>query len=127
MQLRLTRILLCLLLALYTTKAVSQIHRKTVKVISKDDPAYVFNNPPEDAKPGVLWMWMGSNVSREGITKDLEALKQEGFSTAMMSTLADVTNPWSGVIAKSPTPEIVGWTEPWWKLVQFATQEAKRL
>ena len=91
------------------------------------DPEYVFNNPPEDAKPGVLWMWMGTNVSRQGITKDLEALKEEGFSSATMSNLADATIPWSTVIQKSPTPEIVGWTEPWWKLVRFAAQEAKRL
>ena len=43
----------------------AQVHKKTGKVISKKDLAYLFNNPPEDAKPGVLWMWMGSNVSRE--------------------------------------------------------------
>jgi hypothetical protein len=118
---------LCLLLALCTTKAVSQTHKKHVAVISKDDPAYVFNKPPEDANPGVLWMWMGSNVSREGITKDLEALKKEGFNSVTMSTLADVTNPWAAVIGKSPTPQIIGWTEPWWKLVRFAADEAHRL
>jgi len=114
-------------MALCTTKAISQVHKKVVKAISKDDPAYVFDHPPEDARPGVLWMWMGSNVSREGITKDLEALKKEGFNSVTMSTLADVTNPWAAVIGKSPTPQIIGWTEPWWKLVRFAADECKRL
>jgi len=38
--------------------------------VSQADPAEVFINPPENAKPGVLWMWMGSNLSRAGITKD---------------------------------------------------------
>ena len=46
---------------------------------SGTDPEKVFRNPPEAAKPGVLWMWMGNNLSKEGITKDLEALKKEGF------------------------------------------------
>ena len=91
------------------------------------DPEYAFRNPPESAKPGVLWMWMGSNVSKKGITKDLEALKEEGFSLAVMSSLADVNTPWNATIKGSPTTEIVGWTEPWWNLVEFAMSEAKRL
>lgn len=105
--------------------AGAQAVAKTSKPTS--DPEYVFRNPPESAKPGVLWMWMGSNVTRKGITEDLEALKEEGFSLAVMSTLADVNTPWNGTIAGSPTAEIVGWTEPWWKLVEFAMSEAKRL
>lgn len=119
--------ILCLFMAFYTAAAFPQPHKKNTPLIDKDDPAYVFNDPPEQAKPGVLWMWMGSNVSREGITKDLEALKKEGFSSVTMSTLADVTTPWAAVIDRSPTPQIIGWTEPWWKLVKFAAREATRL
>lgn len=92
-----------------------------------EDPAKVFTNPPESAKPGVLWMWMGSNVSKEGITRDLEALKKEGFNRTTMFSLADITTPWAGKIDKSPTPEIIAWTEPWWKLVRHAAEESKRL
>ncbi len=127
MQLNNSKITPILLFILIATNALSQTRKKQIPAIPKDDPEYVFNNPPEDAKPGVLWMWMGSNVSQQGITKDLEALKAEGFNSATMSTLADVTMPWSAVIKKSPTPDIIGWTEPWWKLVRYATEEAKRL
>ncbi|CAN5652901.1 hypothetical protein BH11BAC3_BH11BAC3_25490 [soil metagenome] len=91
------------------------------------DPAKVFLHPPEAAKPGVLWMWMGCNISKTGITKDLEALKAAGFNRTTMFSLADVTTPWSGIIKKSPTPEIIAWTEPWWKMVRFAAEETKRL
>jgi len=38
-----------------------------------------FLNPPTSAKPYVWWHWMGSNFSKEGITKDLEAMKAEGI------------------------------------------------
>ena len=82
---------------------------------------------PEAAKPGVLWMWMGCNLSKAGITRDLEALKQEGFNRTTMFSLADITTPWAGEIGKSPTPEIISWTEPWWKLVRYAAEESKRL
>ncbi len=91
------------------------------------DLAQVFANPPEAAKPGVLWMWMGSNLSKEGITKDLEALKETGFNRTTMFSLADVTTPWAGEIKNSPTPDIISWTEPWWKLVHYAAEESKRL
>lgn len=35
-----------------------------------------FLNPPISAKPYVWWHWMDSNFSKEGITKDLEAMKE---------------------------------------------------
>jgi len=107
--------------------AAAQTKTQQRKQSVKNDPAAVFISPPESAKPGVLWMWMGANISKEGITKDLEALKQEGFNRTTMFSLADITTPWSGVIGKSPTPEIISWTEPWWKMVRHAAEESKRL
>ncbi|MEO7211771.1 glycosyl hydrolase [Mucilaginibacter sp.] len=91
------------------------------------NPEKSFLNPPPAAKPGVLWMWMGANVSKAGIRKDLEALKKEGFNRTTMFSLADVTTPWAGSIGNSPTPEIISWTEPWWKMVRYAAEESKRL
>ncbi|MGZ3874137.1 MAG: glycosyl hydrolase, partial [Mucilaginibacter sp.] len=90
-------------------------------------PEQLFLHPPGSAKPGVLWMWMGANVSKTGITKDLEALKEEGFNSTTMISLADITSPWGVPIAKDPTPEVIAWTEPWWNLVKHAANESKRL
>jgi len=36
--------------------------------------------PPDSAKPRTLWMWMGCNISKEGITRELEAMKEAGLS-----------------------------------------------
>ncbi|MEP6747892.1 MAG: glycosyl hydrolase, partial [Bacteroidota bacterium] len=117
-----------LLLVLFFVMAIQLNAQKDADKPKKaDDPAKIFLHPPESAKPGVLWMWMGSNLSKAGITKDLEALKKEGFNRTTMFSLADVTTPWAGQIGKSPTPEIVSWTEPWWKMVRFAAEESKRL
>ena len=91
------------------------------------DPEKAFHNPPESAKPGVLWMWMGNHLSQQGITRDLEALKDAGFNRTTMFSLADTTTPWAGEIGNSPTPEMISWTEPWWKLVRHAALESKRL
>jgi hypothetical protein len=37
-----------------------------------------FKNPPASAHPQVYWFWMNGNVTREGITLDLEAMKRIG-------------------------------------------------
>ncbi len=38
-----------------------------------------FQNPPSAARPGAYWHWMYGNVTREGITKDLELMKKLGM------------------------------------------------
>jgi hypothetical protein len=124
-MLKFRKLLPCLLAVVYTNISQGQ-PRKTVAA-DVNDPAKVFLTPPPSAKPGVLWMWMGSNLSKEGITKDLEALKKEGFNRTTMFSLADVTTPWAGSIANSPTPDIISWTEPWWKMVRHAAEESRRL
>jgi hypothetical protein len=72
-------------------------------------------------------MWMGSNISRTGITRDLEAMKQAGFGGATIMSLSDTTTPWAGEILKSPTPQVIAFTDPWWALVRHAAGEAHRL
>jgi hypothetical protein len=99
----------------------------TTAVLAADDLEARFLNPPEAAKPGVLWQWMGSGISREGITKDLEAIKAAGFNGTTMFNVADVVTPFAYDIPNAPTPKIVAWTDPWWKLVRFAAEESKRL
>lgn len=38
-----------------------------------------FRNPPLTARPGVYWYFMDGNFSREGVTKDLEAMRDQGI------------------------------------------------
>ena len=100
----------------------------TVKRSSAEtDPVKIFNTPPESAKPGVLWMWMGSNITREGITKDLEALKDAGFNRTTMFHLSDITTSLSVEIGNRPGPEIISHTKRWWDMVRFAAEESLRL
>jgi len=110
-----------------TLITIAQPNKKSPVKPLANSPEQLFLHPPESAKPGVLWMWMGANVSKAGITKDLEALKNEGFNNTTMLGLADVTNPWGAPIDKDPTPDVIAWTEPWWALVKHAANESKRL
>jgi hypothetical protein len=85
------------------------------------------HNPPLSTRPYVFWMWMGSNVSRRGITLDLEAMNDAGIGGATIFSLSDTVTPWAGFIGNSPTPEVVTFREPWWALVRHAAEECRRL
>jgi hypothetical protein len=39
-----------------------------------------FKNPPASGYPQNMWFWVNGNVSKEGITLDLEAMKRVGIS-----------------------------------------------
>jgi hypothetical protein len=92
-----------------------------------DDLERIFTQPPDAARPGALWMWMGSNLSKSGITRDLEAIKDAGFGRTTMFSPVDMTTPWAGEFGNSPTPELISWTESWWQLVRHAALESRRL
>lgn len=42
-----------------------------------------FKSPPQSANPGVYWYFMDGNLSKEGITKDLESMARVGISHAI--------------------------------------------
>jgi hypothetical protein len=46
-----------------------------------------FQNPPDETKPWCYWYWFKSDITQEGITKDLEAMKKAGISLAMIGNI----------------------------------------
>ncbi|HTV42311.1 MAG TPA: glycosyl hydrolase [Candidatus Sulfotelmatobacter sp.] len=83
-----------------------------------DDPLEAgFLNPPNSAKPQTWWHWMNGNVTKEGITLDLEAMKQIGLGGATIVN-ADCGIPRGPVIFMSPE---------WQDDFKFAVSEAHRL
>jgi uncharacterized protein YfaT (DUF1175 family) len=43
-----------------------------------------FKNPPDSAKPRVWWHWLNGDVTKEGITADLEWMKRVGIGGMQM-------------------------------------------
>ena len=52
--------------------------------LAADDLAAGFAKPPDEAKPRTWWHWVTGNVTKEGITADLEAMKHIGLGGAQM-------------------------------------------
>ena len=79
-----------------------------------------FQNPPEAAKPRAWWHWMSGNVSKEGITADLEWMHRVGIGGMQMFD-GDL-----GVAQYLDKPVI--WMTPEWKdAFGHAGAEANRL
>jgi hypothetical protein len=76
-----------------------------------------FLNPPDSAKPQTWWHWMNGNITREGITADLEAMKRVGLGGAT------IVNVDCG-IPRGPVPFL---SPEWRELFKFTAQEANRL
>jgi|SRR5579859_2208907 len=78
-----------------------------------------FASPPFDCGPWVYWFWLDVNVTREGITADLEAMKAVGIAGVLIMDVDQGTPPsFNG--SRFGDPE-------WYELFQFACQEAARL
>jgi hypothetical protein len=80
-----------------------------------------FLHPPESAKPWVFWYWMNGNVSKQGITADLEAMKEVGLGGAYLMFIKDTVHP------SVYMPAVSQLSKPWFEMVAFAINEAKRL
>jgi len=76
-----------------------------------------FIHPPDSAGPHTWWHWMDGNITREGITKDLEAMKRVGVGGAQIFDVQP------GI---PPGPVRYG-SAQWRAMVKHAAQEADRL
>jgi hypothetical protein len=78
-----------------------------------------FKSPPDEARPWVFWFWINGNISREGITKDLEAMKRVGIGGVIWM---EVSGPrWA------PRGPIEAGSKEWHQAMQWAIAEADRL
>ena len=85
-----------------------------------------FISPPRSARPNVMWWWLNSNISKEGITRDLEEMNKKGIGGALIFDAAPVDR-WR---PKNVEPAPIGppfMSEKWRELFRYAIKEASRL
>ena len=76
-----------------------------------------FKNPPNYAKARTWWHWISGNVSKSGITKDLEAMKAVGIQETQLFN----------VHLGSPQGVVKYLSKEWLDLFEFSAEEAQRL
>ncbi|MDO8539997.1 MAG: glycosyl hydrolase [Opitutaceae bacterium] len=84
-----------------------------------DDLAKNFASPPPGARPWVFWFWINGNISKEGITADLEAMKRVGIGGVLWM---EVSGPWW-----APEGKITALSPEWHDCMQWAFRECDRL
>lgn len=86
-----------------------------------------FRNPPMAVRPYVWWHWMGANFSKEGITKDLEAMKAAGIGGATIFNLSSAVQESQAPTLNNPWPDQTYRSPKYWQALRHAAAEADRL
>ena len=84
-----------------------------------------FKNPPVHARPGAFWHWMYGNITKEGITKDLEMMHKLG-----MGEVSQFHNAWMKDDGRRPpTPQgpVRFMSKEYRELFLYAVKECDRL
>ncbi len=76
-----------------------------------------FRQPPDSARPWVYWFWLNGNITRAGITADLEAMRRAGIGGGLIMEV-DQGAPVGPVDFMSPK---------WRELFRHVHDEANRL
>lgn len=79
--------------------------------------AKAFAQPPPEAQPWVYWFWLSGNITSNGITADLEAMKRVGIGGALIME----------VDQGAPTGPVDFMGPAWRGLFRHALVEAKRV
>ena len=76
-----------------------------------------FLNPPDSARPGVYWYFMDGNLSKDGMTKDLESMKKAGIRNVIFLEV-------NVGIPRGPVDFL---SNQWQELFKHAVSECERL
>lgn len=76
-----------------------------------------FMSPPDSLKPAIYWYWMNENVSKDGITKDLEALYEKGIGEVYIGNIF-----WGNESGKVKTL-----SDEWLECMRHAIREGSRI
>ena len=77
-----------------------------------------FNNVPDDVRIGVYWYWLDGNISKEGVIKDLQSMKEAGIGRAYIGDIGG-EGPADGPVKFQ--------SEEWWDIVHTALKTASEL
>ena len=79
-----------------------------------------FRHPPDSAKPWTYWFWINGNITKEGITTDLEAMARVGIGGVLIMEVAQ-TN------LMAPVGRVAFASPQWREMFKHVVAEAGRL
>jgi hypothetical protein len=89
-----------------------------LSALAATDPLeHGFAHPPPATKPWCYWYWISDHLSKEGITRDLEAMARVGIGEVFIGNIFLEGVPPGNIKVLSPE---------WWGLVEHAIREGAR-
>ena len=76
-----------------------------------------FRTPPDSIRTAVYWYWLDNHISKEGVVKDLEAMKRVGITRAFIGNQSEGD-------ADGPVPLF---SDAWWDITHTAMKKAGEL
>jgi len=76
-----------------------------------------FKNIPESVQTSVYWYWISDHISKEGVIKDLEAMKKVGINRAFIGNIG----------LGKPYGSTKMFTDEWWDIIHTALKKATEL
>lgn len=88
-----------------------------------------FESPPDSTKPGIYYYFISGHISKEGITKDLEAMRDVGIGEVFIGDIfyAPPINDRFGLSRDTPMGNTPSLSEKWWECMRHAISEGSRL
>jgi len=80
-----------------------------------------FKTPPTSTKVNTWWHWISGNITKDGITKDLESMKQQGIVQATILNVGGLNS------INADVPNIKFNSPEWHEMFKWALKEANRL
>ncbi|MGF7231588.1 glycosyl hydrolase, partial [Arachidicoccus sp.] len=76
-----------------------------------------FKVPPDSSKPWVYWYWINDNISKKGVTKDLEAMAKIGIGEAFIGNIG---------LPGTSEGKVPFQSKEWWQITKHAIHEGAR-
>jgi hypothetical protein len=77
-----------------------------------------FVHIPDSVQTSVYWYWISDNISKDGVVKDLQAMKKVGINRAFIGNIG---------LDNVPYGKIKTFSDEWWDILHTALQTAARL
>ncbi|MDO6431952.1 glycosyl hydrolase [Flavitalea sp. BT771] len=77
-----------------------------------------FRTAPDSIQTSVYWYWLSGNVSKEGVVKDLEAMKRVGINRAFIGDIG---------LGDVPYGKVKFLSDEWWDILHIALKTATQL
>ena len=77
-----------------------------------------FKDVPDSIRVGAYWYWLSDNISKEGVIRDLHAMKEAGITRAFIGNIG---------IDNLPYGEVKIFTPEWWDAIHAALKTATEL